>query len=86
MSKTKEFAEAAGKAIARPVTSPVNMIVHPVETITGLPDGVGRLFDRIKLGGESLVAAASGARPERRAEGGRRVAARGHHHGDGARL
>src|SRR5882672_4032763 len=34
LSKTKEFAEAAGKAIARPVTSTVNMIVHPVDTIT----------------------------------------------------
>src|SRR5215470_15750743 len=34
LSKTKEFAEAAGRAIARPVTSTVNMIVHPVDTIT----------------------------------------------------
>lgn len=59
MSKTKEFAEAAGKAIARPVTSTVNMLIHPVDTITGFPDGVGRLFDRIKLGGEKVVAAAS---------------------------
>src|SRR5215467_7333121 len=41
LSKTKEFADAAGRAIARPVTSTVNMIVHPVDTITGFPDGVG---------------------------------------------
>jgi hypothetical protein len=47
MSKTKEFAEAAAKAVARPVTSTVNMLVHPVETVTGLPDGVARLFGRI---------------------------------------
>jgi hypothetical protein len=59
LSKTKEFAEAAGKAIARPVTSTVNMIVHPVETITGFPDGVGRLFDRIKLGTERVYQAAT---------------------------
>lgn len=59
MSKTKEFAEAAAKAVARPVTSTVNMLVHPVDTITGLPDGVARLFDRIKLGSEMVVAAAS---------------------------
>jgi len=59
MSKTKEFAAAAGKAIARPVTSTVNMVVHPVDTITGLPDGVGRLFDRIKLGGKAVVGAAT---------------------------
>lgn len=59
MSKTKEFAEAAAKAVARPITSTVNMLVNPVETITGLPDGLGRLFDRIKLGGERVVDAAS---------------------------
>lgn len=59
MSKTKEFAEAAGKAIARPVTSTVNMLIHPVDTITGFPDGVGRLFKRIELGGEKIVQAAS---------------------------
>src|SRR5678815_5985960 len=35
------------------------MIVHPVETVEGLPGGVSRLFDRIKLGGESIAAAAT---------------------------
>jgi len=59
LSKTKEFAEAAGKAIARPVTSTVNMLVHPVDTITGFPDGVARLFGRIKLGTERVVEAAT---------------------------
>jgi hypothetical protein len=59
LSKTQEFAEAAGKAIARPVTSTVNMLVHPVETITGFPDGVARLFDRIKLGSERVYQAAT---------------------------
>jgi len=59
LSKTKEFADAAGRAIARPVTSTVNMIVHPVETITGFPDGVARLFDRIELGSERVYQAAT---------------------------
>jgi hypothetical protein len=59
LSKTREFAEAAGKAIARPVTSTVNMLVHPVDTITGFPDGVARLFDRIKLGSERVYQAAT---------------------------
>jgi hypothetical protein len=59
LSNTKEFAEAAGKAIARPVTSTVNMLVHPVDTITGFPDGVARLFGRIKLGTERVVQAAT---------------------------
>src|SRR5574342_1119489 len=59
LSKTKEFAEAAGKAIARPVTSTVNMLVHPVETITGFPDGVARLFGRIELGSKRVYEAAT---------------------------
>jgi hypothetical protein len=59
MSKTKEFADAAAKAVERPVASAANMIVNPVETIEGLPGGVTRLFDRIKLGGESIAAAAT---------------------------
>jgi hypothetical protein len=59
MSKTREFADAAAKAGARPVASAANMIVNPVETIEGLPEGVSRLFDRIKLGGESIAAAAT---------------------------
>jgi hypothetical protein len=59
LSKTKEFAEAAGKAIARPVTSTVNMLVHPVDTITGFPDGVARLFGRIELGSQRVYQAAT---------------------------
>ena len=59
LSKTKEFAEAAGRAIVRPVTSTVNMLIHPVDTITGFPDGVGRLFGRIELGFKRVGEAAT---------------------------
>ena len=59
MSKTKEFAAAAGRAVARPVVSTANMIVHPVDTVTGIPDGVGRFFDRVKLGGQKISEAAT---------------------------
>ena len=59
MSQTKEFAEAAAQAVARPVTSAVNMIVNPVQTVEGLPGGVSRLFGRIELGAESIAAAAT---------------------------
>lgn len=58
MSKTREFAEASARAIARPVASAAEMIVNPVETIAGLPGGVSRLFGRIELGAESLATAA----------------------------
>jgi hypothetical protein len=59
MSKTKEFAEAAGRAIARPVTSTINIVTHPVDTITGIPDGLGRLWDRVELGAQAISGAAT---------------------------
>ncbi len=59
MSQTKEFLDAAAQAVARPVTSAVNMLINPVETVEGLPSGVSRLFGRIELGAESVTAAAS---------------------------
>src|SRR4030095_2262944 len=59
MSNTQEFLQAAAQAVARPVTSAVNMIFNPVETVEGLPGGVTRLFDRIKLGGVEIAAAAT---------------------------
>jgi hypothetical protein len=59
MSKTKEFASAAGRAVARPVASTANMIIHPVDTVTGIPDGVGRFFDRVKLGSQKVAEAAT---------------------------
>jgi hypothetical protein len=53
LSRAKEFADA-GRVITRPLTSTVNILVHPVETITGFADGVARLCDRIKLGSERV--------------------------------
>ena len=60
MSNTTEFVKAAGRAAVRPVEATFNMVTHPVDTITGMPAGLDRLFDRVKLGGESIVAAATG--------------------------
>src|SRR5262245_30295247 len=59
MSQTKEFLTAAGQAVARPVTSAVNMVMNPVETVEGLPSGVSRLFGRIELGVQNITAAAT---------------------------
>jgi len=70
MSKTQEFAEAAGRAIARPVTSTAHMLANPVETIEGFPGGVTRLWDRIKLGSEKIAEAATAPG----ASGGQKVA------------
>ena len=54
-SKTAEFAKSAGRAAARPVESTVNMLSNPVDTVTGAPAGVGRFFERVKAGGESIT-------------------------------
>src|SRR5262245_24810494 len=60
MSNTEEFAKAAGRAAVRPVEATFNMVTHPVDTITGMPASLDRLFDRVKLGSESIVSAAAG--------------------------
>jgi hypothetical protein len=60
MSETAEFARAAGRAAVRPVEATVNMVTHPVDTITGMPASLDRLFDRVKMGGEAVVSAAAG--------------------------
>ena len=61
MSKTREFADAAARAVARPVASAANMLINPEETIADAPGGLTRLFDRVELGTEAVVAAASGS-------------------------
>jgi hypothetical protein len=76
VSTTREFVAAAGRAAVRPLTSAANMVVRPVETISGLPAGVGRLFGRIRLSGERVVQAATASGQsggERTAEASRRV-------------
>jgi hypothetical protein len=59
-SKTEAFVKAAGSAVARPVKSAANMVTHPVETVTGLPDAAGRFFDRMSAGARSVAKASEG--------------------------
>ena len=35
------------------------MVIHPVETISGIPDGVGRMYDRVKLGTQEVYESAT---------------------------
>ena len=58
-SKTETFAKAAAGAAARPVQAAASIVTSPVETAKGIPDGVGRFFDRVKLGAKSVAASAS---------------------------
>lgn len=76
LKQTGEFSAAAGRAAMRPVTSAASMLARPVETISGIPDGVGRLFGRLRLAGQQIAqsATAPGQTPlERAAAVSRRV-------------
>jgi hypothetical protein len=59
MSKSDEFLKAAANAVARPVESTAQMLLHPVETAKGMPGGVERFFDRVELGAQTLTGAVS---------------------------
>jgi hypothetical protein len=43
------------------VKSAANMVIHPVETVTGLPAAAGRFFDRVTMGAKSVSKAGDGA-------------------------
>lgn len=46
-SKVGTFAKSMATTAAQPLESAGNMVLHPVDTVTGLPSGVGRFFDRV---------------------------------------
>jgi hypothetical protein len=58
-SKTKVFAQSLATNAARPVAAAGQMVMHPVETVKGLPSGVGRFFGRVGLAGKRLKEAAT---------------------------
>lgn len=55
-SRTKAFLDGVRRSAARPLKATGNIVRHPVETVKGLPAGVGRFFDRVQAGGRGLVA------------------------------
>lgn len=53
IKKTKAFRDAAEQAAMSPLKGAHNLIIHPVDTVTGIPRGIGRLFaseDNIFMG------------------------------------
>ena len=50
VSKTGVFATALAQSAERPVADAANMVIHPMDTVTGLPSGIGSLFGRVTLG------------------------------------
>jgi hypothetical protein len=59
MSTTGVFAQALASSAVRPVTAAANMVIHPMDTITGLPSGVEDLFGRVSLGAKEIGSSAS---------------------------
>ena len=52
-------ANALAQSAERPVAAAANMVVHPMDTVTGLPSGIGSLFGRVSLGAEKIASSAS---------------------------
>ena len=59
MSETGVFAKELASSAVRPVTSAANMVIHPMDTVTGLPGGVGDLFERVGAGAGQIYSSAT---------------------------
>ena len=59
ISETGVFASALASSAERPVADAANMVIHPMDTVTGLPSGVGELFGRVSLGASQIASSAS---------------------------
>ena len=59
VSKTGVFASALAQSAERPVADAANMVTHPMDTVTGLPSGIGSLFGRVTLGVGHIASTAS---------------------------
>src|SRR5271170_812375 len=61
MSETGVFAKELASSAVRPVTDAANMVIHPMDTVTGLPGGVGDLFERVGAGAGQIYSSATSA-------------------------
>jgi hypothetical protein len=61
MDDKKVFTDALKGTAERPLKAAVHMAKNPGETLKGLPDGLGRFFDRVSTGAERAYDAAAAA-------------------------
>jgi hypothetical protein len=61
ISETGVFASALASSAERPVTDAANMVIHPMDTVTGLPSGVGEFFGRVSAGATQIYSSATSA-------------------------
>jgi hypothetical protein len=59
VSKTGVFANALAQSAERPVADAANMVIHPMDTVTGLPSGIGSFFGRVTMGAGAIASSAS---------------------------
>jgi len=59
MSEAGVFAKSLAASAVRPVKDAAQMVTHPMDTVTGLPSGVGELFGRVSLGAQQVYSTAT---------------------------
>src|SRR2546430_2731980 len=59
VSSTAVFAKEVAVSAARPVKDAAQMVVHPMDSVTGLPSGIGEFFGRVRLGAGEVYSAAT---------------------------
>jgi hypothetical protein len=59
MSATGAFTKELAQSAARPVEDAAHMVAHPMDTVTGLPSGIGDFFSRVDLGAKTVYATAT---------------------------
>jgi hypothetical protein len=59
VSNSAVFAKALASSAERPVEDAAQMVIHPMDTVTGLPSGIGQLFGRVSLGARALYSTAT---------------------------
>jgi hypothetical protein len=57
--KSAVFAQALASSAERPVQMGEQMVAHPLDTVTGLPSGIGQFFGRVSLGAGALLSTAT---------------------------
>jgi len=59
MSATGAFTKEIAQSAARPVEDAAHMVAHPMDTVTGLPSGIGQFFGRVELGAQTVYSTAT---------------------------
>jgi hypothetical protein len=59
MSAAGAFSKEIAQSAARPIEDAANMVTHPMDTVTGLPSGIGQFFGRVELGAQTVYSTAT---------------------------